>query len=413
MPYSPVPPIFGGALRTYYMLKSLSRHHDVTVLTYGDDAVERELKTHFGPWLSSIHTVQLPLAWKSRRLLQFYSLWTRHSFNYVAAHTRRMQLKIDEILAEDGFDIVQVEFAHMGGFQLPTDAIKILDCHNVEYDCFRRIWLNTHTMLRRYHYYLEYKKFYREEIQACRKQDAIFVTSVQDKALLERDVPGVRKFVVPNGVDTSYSKPSSEGEESWSLVFTGSMGYVPNYDGMIYFLDQIFPIIQNEIPNAKLYIVGDRPPQKLLKRATNNVIITGYVEDVRPYVWRAKVFVVPLRMGGGTRLKVLEALAMQKAIVTTSIGCEGIEVTDEESALIRDEPQAFAEAVIELLRNPIRRNRLTQNGYDLVRARYDWTVIGEQVEEVYRSIGNKPGAERPPRSRKAVIAKPGLQVERT
>ena len=407
MPYSPVPPIFGGALRTYHMLKILSRYHDVTVLTYGNRAVERGLRKHFGSRLSSIHTVQPPLIWKSRRLLQFYSLSTRRSFNNVATHTKRMQLKIDQLLAENGFDVVQTEFAHMGCFRLSTDAMKILDCHNVEYDCFRRIWLNTHTMLREYHYYLEYRKFYREEIEACRKQDAIFVTSMQDEALLERDVPRIPKFVVPNGVDTSHSKPSSEGEESWSLVFTGSMGYVPNHDGILYFLDDIFPLIQREIPDVKLYVVGDRPPEKLLKRASNNVIITGYVEDVRPYVWRARVSVIPLRVGGGTRLKLLEALAMRKAVVTTSIGREGIEVADGESVLIRDDPQAFAKAVIELFREPKLREKLTQNGYDLVRARYDWSVIGEQVEEIYRSlISNKLRQKASLRLQKMVIAEP-------
>jgi glycosyltransferase involved in cell wall biosynthesis len=164
------------------------------------------------------------------------------------------------------------------------------------------------------------------------------------------------------------------------------MGYVPNNDGILYFLDEIFPLIQRKIPEAKVYIVGNLPTKKLLKRASDRVVITGYVQDVRRYVSRASVYVVPLRMGGGTRLKVVEAMAMKKPIVTTSIGCEGIRVANGESALIADEPRLFAEEVVELLRNASLRRRLVQNGYELMRSHYEWSVIGRQMEQIYQSI---------------------------
>ena len=167
------------------------------------------------------------------------------------------------------------------------------------------------------------------------------------------------------------------------------MSYVPNYDGMLYFLDSIFPLILQQSPQTKIYIVGSNPPKKLLRRATHNIIITGFVEDVRPYVYRSSVYVVPLRMGGGTRLKVLEAMAMKKPIVTTSIGCEGIEIVNGSSAIIADELQAFADSVVQLQKDSALRQKLITNGYETMRTHYDWNVIGEQVESLYQMFYSK------------------------
>lgn len=388
MPYIPVPPIFGGALRIYHLLKNLARRHEVTVVAYGSPNDHRRMIEYFDTQLRAIHLVPLPWVARYRRLGQFYALGTSHSFFYsqLVGQGDAMQRKIDQLLTENDFDVVQAEFAPMGSFQLKTDAVKILDAHNVEYDNFRRMWVNTRSLIRKLHYYREYKKFAREEIEICRKHDAILVTSARDKAILDADVPDVPKFVVPNGVETSYFKPSTISPEPSALIFTGMMAYVPNYDGMVYFLDHIFPLIQREVPEAKIYIVGNRPPRELRKRASKQVVITGYVEDVRPFVWRASVYVVPLRMGSGTRLKVLEAMAMKKPIVTTSIGCEGIDVRHGESVLIADTPHAFAHAVVELLRRPELQSTLIQNGYDLVRSSYEWSVIDEHVETVYQAL---------------------------
>jgi glycosyltransferase involved in cell wall biosynthesis len=245
---------------------------------------------------------------------------------------------------------------------------------------------NTLSPIRKFYYNQQYIKIRREEIDTCRKHDAIFVTSAMDKACFDRDIPSVPKYIIPNGVDTGYFQPFTSPPEPHSLVFTGMMAYVPNYDGMLYFLDNIFPLIQREVPDVKIYIVGSRPPRKLMNRASENIVITGFVEDVRPYVSRASVYVVPLRMGGGTRLKVLEAMAMKKPIVTTSIGCEGIDVGHNESVLIADDPQDFAEQVIQLFRTSALTHTLVRNGYDLVRTRYDWGIIGNQVDAAYQSL---------------------------
>jgi len=293
---------------------------------------------------------------------------------------------IDRVLSENDFDVVQSEFSIMGFFNLRTNAVKVLDLHDVEHDKIRRMELNTRSPIRRLHYRREHKKFLREEIYVCNRQDALFVTSKRDKGLLESAVPGIPKIVIPNGVDMSYFTPTGQAAEPASLVFTGLMSYLANSDGMLYFLDHIFPLIEQQVPNAKVYIVGGHPPKKLRERASDRVIVTGYVEDVRPYVWRSSVYVVPLRMGGGTRLKILEAMAMRKPIVTTTIGCEGIDVRHGQCVLIADEPSAFAEAVVQLIRNATLRKSLVENSYELVNSEYEWSKIAHRVEDAYQTL---------------------------
>ncbi|HKJ66917.1 MAG TPA: glycosyltransferase family 4 protein [bacterium] len=282
--------------------------------------------------------------------------------------------------------MVQAEFPSMAFFDVPSNATKILDCHNVEYDNYRRMSELEWSGIRRFFYQREYTRFYDEEIEVCRKQDALFVTCRRDKEILDTDTAEVPKYIIPNGVDLEYFRPPTIQPEPYSLVFTGMMGYVPNYDAMVYFLDEVFPILQKQVPGIHIYIVGNNPPDILARRESDQVTITGFVEDVRPFIARAAVYVVPLRMGGGTRLKVLEALSMQKPVVTTALGCEGIDVLHEETALITDEPEAFADAIIRLLKDQQLQQRLTRNGYQLVREQYDWRIIGELIERSYQDI---------------------------
>lgn len=386
LPYVPVPTHFGGALRCFHLLKHMAEHHEVTVLAYGAAAKAQALKNAVGGGIKEVILLPRPRARVFRRLGQFYSLWTSHSYFYYVGHTKGMQRAINECCERESMDIVQTEFSIMGSFDLPSDSVKILDAHNVEYDNFRRMALNGHTPLRSFFYNQEFTKSFFEELDACRRSDAMFVTSERDKGMFDEHLPSMRKFVIPNGVDPEYFCPGAQAPNPFSIVFTGMMGYVPNYDGMLHFLDVIFPLILKKVPQATVSIVGKMPPPALLKRAAPNVFVTGFVDDVRPYVWDASVYVVPLRMGSGTRLKVLEAMAMKKPIVTTTIGCEGIDVRDGESAVIVDEPEAFAEAVVNLFTDSALRKKLTDNGYELVKQQYQWSVVAGEVEKAYQQL---------------------------
>lgn len=389
MPYSPFPLNFGGALREYHILKNLTREHRVTVATYGDPEDEYKLRENLGDQLDEIHMVPDPLSRSYRRISQLYALCTDKSYTYWHSYNKEMQKLLNQLFSRNNYDAVQTEFSVMGGLDMHTDAVKVLDAHNVEYENFRRMSEKSDSVIRKMFYKREFRKMYREELHCFNKQDMIFTTSECDKKIIHEDVPQVPKYVIPNGVETDFFKPSDREQEPYSMVFTGMMAYVPNDDGMLYFLDEIFPRIQEKIPQAKIYIVGIRPTKELKARENEHIKVTGFVDDVRPYVWRSSVYVVPLRMGSGTRLKVLEALSMKKPVVSTSIGCEGINVTDGESIIKRDDPEDFANAVIELLKNKKMRKKLTENGHDLVKAKYDWPVIGDKMLEIYNSVYDK------------------------
>lgn len=388
IPYSPVPPTFGGRLRVYHLLRWMTHHHDVRVLGYGtpEDAlrIEEELG-HPAERTSMIPEPRL-LSDRWKRLGQLYAFARNTSFTEVTSRIRAMQAALDQALDQESFDLVQIAYPVMGYFDFNTDALRVLDAANVEYDIHRRVAQSTEGFVRKWWAEYEYRKLYPQEISICREQDGIFLTSQRDKELLEPDVPGVPKFVVPNGVDTGYFQFPEGSPEENSLVFTGAINYFPNAEGIEYFIRDIFPLIQQRVPGVRLYVVGNAPPESVRRLASPDIIVTGYVPDVRPYVQRASVYVVPLRIGGGTRLKVLEAMSMRRPIVTTSIGCEGIDVQEGETAFIADDPAAFADATVRLLADRRLRQSMADRGRSFVRERYDWSVVCAKLEDGYAAI---------------------------
>ncbi|MFI5253713.1 MAG: glycosyltransferase [Bacteroidota bacterium] len=379
MPRSPEPATYGAQLRVHYLLQRLAYHNEVTVACFGDAGDAEKISSAIKIPPERVYVLPKPWGARHRRLGQLYAHVSNMSFLQLASCSVKMQQTIDQILAKDNFDIVFEEFAMMGWYSLKTNALKVLDAHNVENDNFRRIAQHA-GLFKKWHYNHEYKHLFEEERRAYRKQDLLFVTSTRDKEIIDEFASEVPKVVLPNGVDTSYFVPKDVQPEPNSLVFTGLMKYVPNYDGVLYFLDEIFPMILKEIPDVKFYIVGSQPPETLHRRASENIIVTGFVDDVRPYVWRSKAFVVPLRMGGGTRLKVVEAMAMKKPVISTSIGCEGIEVQSGKNILIADKPAKFAQNVIDVLRDKTHHREIAENGHKLAISHYDWSIIGETME---------------------------------
>ena len=191
---------------------------------------------------------------------------------------------------------------------------------------------------------------------------------------------------IPNGLNVDFFKPDSAQVKPKTLVFTGLMNYYPNEHGIAFFLDKIFPLITARVPETRVLIVGAHPTKQLRDRATNNIVVTGYVDDVRPYVSSAEIYIVPLQMGGGTRQKVLLAMAMKKPIVSTTLGCEGIHISHGESALFADSPAEFADAVVRLFNDRDLAERLANRALSIVHAEYRWESIGEKMNSVYESL---------------------------
>lgn len=373
----------------FHLLKHLCKYHDVTVSGFYENGDMEYFVREFPELHGKMHFIHRNTK-KFRRLKQLRAYFSDHSWWFNWIKSPELTQTLQNLLDKNDYDILQVEYSSMGYMQLETDAVKILDAHNVEYDNFRRMAKVKWSILRKKFYQHEYETTFREEIQGFRRQDALFVTSERDKKLIAKDLPEKPQFVIPNGVDMEYFSSKNSREEPFSIVFTGAMKYIPNTDGMIYFLEEIFPLIKKQVPQAKVYIVGSQPPAKLKAYASDSVKITGFVDDVRPYIDKASVFVVPLNMGSGTRLKVLEALSMQKPVVSTSVGCEGIDVEDGKHLLIRDNPKEFADAVIQLFEDKNQKHRLIEYGFELMKQKYDWKVVGEAIEHSFEHLTQQP-----------------------
>jgi glycosyltransferase involved in cell wall biosynthesis len=205
--------------------------------------------------------------------------------------------------------------------------------------------------------------------------------SEADRALLSANAPGADIRAIPTGVDTAYFHPNGTAETPATLVFTGSMDWYPNEDAILYFIEAILPQVRREVPDVTLAVVGRDPSSRLRTTgAAAGVRVTGTVEDVRPHVADAAVYVVPLRVGGGTRLKIFEALAMGKAVVSTRVGAEGLPIVSGQHFLQADEPGDFARAVVALLKDPARRRALGAAGRRLMEERYSWAQVAAEFE---------------------------------
>lgn len=379
LPYSPANPVFGGSLRIFHLLKHLCMHHQVTVTGFSTPDETAELVLNLPQLKGKTYFVPPPDLKLRRYTLLLRSLLSKHSYWHHLTRSQALQQQLDRLTLRDSYDVILCEFPVMAMFRYQTEALKIIDAHNVEYDNFRRM-SHVSNIVKKMFYKLEARKFRREEIDVCRRQDALFVTSKRDISLFDKTVPGVAKYLIPNGVDTRYYAPSPVIPRPKSLVFVGKMNYLPNYDGMNYFLDEIFPRIQAVYPETTLTIVGSHPPASIVRRSGPQVRVTGFVEDTRPFIQEACVYIVPLRMGGGTRLKIVEALASKIPLVTTPVGCEGIDVENRISAFIAEDPQVFADAVIELFEREELREKLKHYGHELVTTSYRWECSGERMD---------------------------------
>jgi glycosyltransferase involved in cell wall biosynthesis len=231
----------------------------------------------------------------------------------------------------------------------------------------------------------------RMELRYLQRSDHVLAVSETDANFFERILDPSNISVIPTGVDVEYFRPTPEKEEANALVFTGSMDWLANEDGILYFMREILPRIRQEIPDATLWVVGRRPSKKLIQAASElrGIEVTGTVEDIRPYIAKASVYIVPLLVGGGTRLKIFEAMAMGRAIVSTSIGAEGLPAVSGKHLLLADQPEEFARQVVELLRDTKRRKELGERARSLVEQNYSWQSVGNLLSDVLRNVSEK------------------------
>jgi glycosyltransferase involved in cell wall biosynthesis len=381
----PFPPIGGGLLRTFHLLRSLAAHHDVTLaaFTFGDahDSPPFPLTLRPVPWQWSPDYLAMTGA-AAEAAHQAYQRLTFDTDEPWFASVIDPAAMNAVLARERGFDVVVLHGTPMAKFlpALPPGVPRVLDLFDVHSVIATRAAREAGTAdaaaATR-----EAERTVAFEKTAIRSVDACLAVSESDAAVA-RALPGApHVHVVPNGVDASYFTPAAIDPEPGSLLFTGRMNYAPNVDAVRFFVADILPLIRQTMPDVTFHVVGAAPDPRVSALAEPGVVIHGRVDDVRQHQHRAAVVVVPIRAGGGTRLKVLEAAACGKAMVSTSRGIEGLPLRNGEHVVIADEPAAFADAVMRLLRDENARRDLGARARGVATA-FDWTTIGESYRRI-------------------------------
>ena len=394
MPASP--PRFGAQARMHGLMTRLARHHDLTAVVLVDDEFDaEECRTAMQAYCEVV-LVPRPRMGEglAKRLLQFKSLASTRSFERRIAAAPAMQRALDRLLRARRFDLVNLEFSFHGECDLrqapPNERLPrlVVSSHNIDYELARQYARAGRSVAHRLYAGVNWRKLRREELGAYRDADGVYLCSAEDERRLLDVVPGVRTAVIPNAADVEYyqPRPADPPPDGRTLAFFGLLSYAPNVDGVLYFIRDIWPRVAEAHPEARLKIIGGKPPRSLQLLAGPRVELTGFVPDLRPHLAGAAAVVVPLRLGGGTRLKIVEAMAMGKAIVSTTLGAEGIAATPGRDLLIGDQPEAFADAVNRLLGDPDLAARIGQSARSLAVERYSWSGAALALEGFYRSI---------------------------
>jgi sugar transferase (PEP-CTERM/EpsH1 system associated) len=393
-PQRPYPPHQGTTLRNFNLIKELAKRHTICVLTFLEPDQEPQKSDPLAKLCQWVDTVPVPR--HDHRLRLWQMLTTRRpdmSWRlWSPAFNERLALR----LREAAFDVVEIEGIEMAPYLPVIEAAQpkpmiIYDAHNAEWILQKRAFTTDIKTPARWlaalYSWVQWRRLYRYEAYLMQRVDHTVAMSAPDKTALRQISPTAPITVVPNGVDFGAYHQFRSVPIKFDLIFTGKMDFRPNIDAVLWFGQEVLPIIQQKRPGVTFAIVGQRPHPRLdVLRHNPGITITGYVEDIRPYIAGATVYVAPLRVGGGTRLKLMEAMSMGKAIVSTSLGAEGYPVANGQELILADEPDSFAQAVLHLLDNPQRRKELGQAGQALVQANYDWEILIPRLEQIYEGL---------------------------
>ena len=386
-PYAPQPPPndLAGMKRNLPFLLELAKANEVSVLAYGTAAEEQVFRSAYGHLLGDIRFVDTKRPRLLNGLERVWLLGTgRSAFRQL--YRPAMQAALDAMTRERRYDVIHTCVQFFGYFRFPAGVAVTSDTHEVKYLLLQRTAQTVKNPLQKLEYSLGARFGRQEEMALCRKFDALVATTDADLEVFRRDLPTQRIEVISNGAGTSFLEDLGVEPEPCSMVFTGYFRHLPNSQGLLWFLDEVFPLIQAQSPRAKVYVVGKSPTKELLARAGEKIVVTGFVEDVRPYMARGQVFIIPLLAGGGIRGKALEAMAMRRPIVSTTVGVEGIRLRAGESALFGDTPAEFAQAVLRLFGDAELRARLVRTAFATVNEHYVWAAKGRELDRLLRSV---------------------------
>jgi len=394
----------GGNIRTYHVLRYLSARHELTFYSYyggtPDPQYERDLQQQL-PGAVAVCTGKRELAGAARGLDYLAHLRAQPPYAVSRFAHAPVQKQLQTWFRERRFDVAVCDFLDAavnfpGSLSIPT----VLFQHNVESEIWRRHAATAGNPAKKMMYRMEFRKMLRYERAAVCKFHHVIAVSENDRSLMTRWVDGDRVTVVPTGVDLAHYRPDPAASDANAfaplITFVGAMDWEPNVDGVEYFCSEVWPAIKAEVPQARFRIVGRNPDRRVQKWASNStntdgdgsIEVTGRVPSIVEHLRQSAVVIVPLRIGGGTRLKIYEAMATGKAVVSTTVGAEGLNVHHGRDIILADDPRSFAQAVIMLIRDPELRRRYEKAAVETA-ARYDWPAIGERFSEVLQSVAEK------------------------
>lgn len=385
----------GGKIRTYYMLKELKREHHVTYLTLDDGTATADERAKATEYCHEL--VCIPQSRREKFTPGFYfelllNLVSPRAYAIKKYESAAMLREITELERKNSFDLLVCDFLAPAANVPPTlNTPAVLFQHNVEAMIWKRHYEVQTNPIKKAYLYGQWQKMRRFEKEMCGRFDCVIAVSADDRDQMKSEYGAQAVFDVPTGVDTEFFRPSGSIEASkHGIVFTGSMDWLPNEDGIRYFMREIMPLIRKKVPDATLTVVGRNPPSSLvdLSKEDRSLVITGRVEDVRPYIEGAAAYVVPLRIGGGTRLKIFEAMAMEKPVVSTTIGAEGLPLTNGVELMLADEPETFGDAVVKVLSDSSWASELGRRAASAVRQRHGWGQVTEDFIAICRKANH-------------------------
>jgi len=379
------PPQTGAKLREYYLIRSLSERADVTHVSFDDPG--GRLSAGDLPFCSAVISLPRPRGYTAGKVLRgLFGRWPLPIVNYSA---NAMQAVLAGLLAKERFDLIHLDSIHMAVYEpqlrRATGAPVVYDWHNIESEMMFRYGRHTPSFLRARYAALTAKRLSNLEDQILRTSLGHLVCSEREREELQRRVPEARITVVENGVDAKYFDGAAGGNSKHHrIVFVGAMSYHANAEAAIYFARQVWPEIHRQFPGWTLSIVGSNPTVEVLAlHGRDNVEVTGTVADVRPYYGDAAAAVVPLRVGGGTRLKILEAMAAGVPVISTALGAEGLAVSPGKDILIANREEEWRTHLESLAGDAGRWDALSRAGRELVHSRYDWETLARALYDTY------------------------------
>lgn len=389
----PYPVVSGNRLRVYHLCRQLARSHEVWLVSSvsSPQETESEAVEHMRTFCHEVITVVRDQKSKLQHmpgLLRFALAGRPPELKF--EYCENLAREIHHLTAERDFDIVHVEPSYLACYREALAPARrhrvVLGYHNVDFRLYRLVAQVEKDPLTKMRAYVHSAWMRHWEPRYAENFDQRVVCSEVDRQLLLDANPRLNVTVCPNGVDTEEYQPLPEDNDRPTILYIGSMNYAPCADGAVLLCQQILPFIESKVPEVELWIVGRNPPERVRRLERDNVHVTGFVDDIMPYYRRSTVCVVPLRAGSGTRLKVLEAMALGRAMVSTSIGCEGIDLVDGEHIFIADDVHDFAEKTLKLLTDAQLRRDMVASARRLAAEKYDWRVLVEGLIQTYERL---------------------------